>query len=137
MEKMNPKSTFLTQYYTLHLVKYAILNCSYLGRNACRQEVGSVRCESLGENRDNNEYVAVNIHCEQQEPGNDKEHKELLWWLIRMKRLVTVKHLCEKSVTERFTDTWNVELITLKHLLNSLYQLSSLKIHMHYCTNIL
>lgn len=79
MEKMNPKSTFLTQSYTLHLVKNTILNCSYLGRNACRQDVGSVRCESLGENRDNNEYVAVNIHCEQQEPGNGKDHKELLW----------------------------------------------------------
>lgn len=29
------------------------------------------------ENRGNNEYVAVNIHSDQQEQGNDKEHREL------------------------------------------------------------
>lgn len=77
------------------VVNYCTLSCSsYLGRNARCQEIRSVRREGLRntENRGNNEYVAVNIHCEQHGRGNDKEHEVHACWLIRLRRKKEGKH---------------------------------------------
>lgn len=63
------------------LEKEQLLEFSYLGRNARGQEVSSVRRQGLKEqreNRENNEYVAINIYTDQPEQGNGTEHRARL-----------------------------------------------------------